>query len=403
MKLLRKLLDTQGKWFAKGGKLEKFEPLYEAIDTCFYSPANVTRGASHVRDALDLKRLMGIVVIALIPCVLVAMYNTGYQASRVISEDISVLGWQGDCIASIGLTLDGFFGKLIYGALFFIPVYVVTMAVGGSWEVLFAIVRRHEVNEGFFVTGLLFPLILPATIPLWQVAVGISFGVVLGKEIFGGTGMNIFNPALLARAFLFFAYPGEISGDEVWVSADGFSGPTMMATAMVDGTVGLAAVDSGWLNAFLGLIPGSMGETSTLACLLGGAMLLVTRIASWRVMLGVVVGSVLCTLLLNSVSGYVENPYFGVPFWWHCVLGGWAFGMVFMATDPVTSAHTETGKLIYGFCIGILAILIRVANPAYPEGMMLAILFMNCFAALIDHYVLQANIKRRLARHAATV
>jgi len=403
MKLLRKLLDTQGKPFAKGGKLEKFEPLYEAIDTCLYSPAHVTRGASHVRDALDLKRLMGLVVIALMPCVFMAMYNTGYQASLAIGENVSAFGWQADCLGSMGLTLDGFFGKLIYGALFFIPVYAVTMMVGGGWEVLFAIVRRHEVNEGFFVTGLLFPLILPATIPLWQVAVGISFGVVLGKEIFGGTGMNIFNPALLARAFLFFAYPAAISGDEVWVAADGFSGPTMMASAMVAGESGLAAIDSGWLNAFLGLVPGSMGETSTLACLLGAAMLLATRIASWRVMLGVVIGSVLSSLLLNSVSGFVENPYFGVPFQWHFVLGGWAFGAVFMATDPVTSAHTATGKWIYGFLIGMLAILIRVANPAYPEGMMLAILFMNCFASLIDHYVLQANIKRRLARNAATV
>jgi Na+-transporting NADH:ubiquinone oxidoreductase subunit B len=253
------------------------------------------------------------------------------------------------------------------------------------------------------VTGLLFPLILPPTIPLWQVALGISFGVVIGKEIFGGTGMNIFNPALMARAFLFFAYPAEISGDKVWVAADGFTGPTMMSTAMHKGTEGLAGMDFTWLDAFLGFIPGSMGETSALACLLGAALLLVTRIASWRVMLGVLVGSVACSFLLNGVSGYVENAYFDVPIWWHVVLGGWAFGAVFMATDPVSSAHTETGKYIYGFLIGIMAILIRVANPAYPEGMMLAILFMNCFAGLIDHYVLQANIKKRLARYAATV
>ena len=279
-----------------------------------------------------------------------------------------------------------------------------TFLVGGNCEALFSIVRRHEINEGFLVTGMLFPLILPPTIPLWQVALGIAFGVIIGKEIFGGTGMNILNPALTSRAFLFFAYPAQISGDSVWIAADtsvdGSSGATWLASAAVLGTEALASTAITWWDAFLGFVPGSMGETSALACLIGALILIASGIGSWRIMLGVVAGSFLMVQVLNA-SGSTTNPLMNVPFEWHIVLGGWAFGLVFMATDPVSAAHTNTGRWIYGFMIGVLAILIRVINPAFPEGMMLAILFMNLFAAFIDHFVVQANIKRRKARYAA--
>jgi Na+-transporting NADH:ubiquinone oxidoreductase subunit B len=279
----------------------------------------------------------------------------------------------------------------------------VTFFVGGNCEVVFAVIRKHEINEGFLVTGMLFPLILPPTIPLWQVALGIAFGVVVGKEIFGGTGMNILNPALTSRAFLFFAYPGHISGDRVWTSAvtspDGVSGATWLAEAAVRGPEALTQGVT-WWDAFIGLVPGSMGETSTLACLIGAAVLILSGIGSWRIMVSVVAGSFAMVSLLTAV-GSTTNPLFNVPFEWHIVLGGWAFGTVFMATDPVSASHTNPGKYVYGFLIGVLAILIRVVNPAYPEGMMLAILFMNLFASFIDHFFVQANIKRRRARYAA--
>jgi Na+-transporting NADH:ubiquinone oxidoreductase subunit B len=292
---------------------------------------------------------------------------------------------------------------MVHGALYYLPVLLVTFAVGGAWEVLFAVVRKHDVNEGLLVTGMLFPLILPPTIPLWQVALGISFGIVLGKEIFGGTGMNFLNPALTARAFLFFSYPAEISGDKVWIaagtSADAFSGATWLSRAAEGGR---AAVEQGvtWWDAFIGLIPGSMGETSTLACLAGAALLLITGVGSWRIMGGVAGGTVGMSLVLNAI-GSQTNPFFDLPFWWHFVLGGWAFGTVFMATDPVSAAQSNRGRWIYGLFIGVLAVLIRVVNPAYPEGMMLAILLMNVFAATIDHFVVQGNIKRRRARNVA--
>jgi Na+-transporting NADH:ubiquinone oxidoreductase subunit B len=294
----------------------------------------------------------------------------------------------------------------VHGALYFIPVIAVTFAAGGAIEVLFAIIREHEVNEGFFVTGFLVPLTLPPTIPLWQVAVGTAFGVLIGKEVFGGTGMNILNPALTVRAFLFFAYPAEISGDKPWIAAnfvgvDGFSGATWLSRAAVDGAAVLGDFGSPlWWDAFLGFIPGSMGETSAALCLLGAVILVVSQIGSWRTMAGVTLATAATATLLNLV-GSQTNAFFSVPFWWHFVLGGWAFGMVFMATDPVSSAFTDKGKWIYGAGIGVLVVLVRVVNPAYPEGMMLAILFMNMFAPFIDYFVVQANIKRRLARNAA--
>jgi Na+-transporting NADH:ubiquinone oxidoreductase subunit B len=303
-------------------------------------------------------------------------------------------------------TASDHLANIVYGALYFLPVWITTFVVGGHIEMANAVIRKHEVNEGFLVTGFLFPLILPPTIPLWQVALGVAFGVIVGKEIFGGTGMNVLNPALTGRAFLFFAYPGQISGDAVWIAAnnvaagdatDGFSGATWLGKAAAESG---ALMDASWMDAFIGFIPGSMGETSALACLMGAGILIATRVGSWRTMVGVVIGTVAMALVLNA-AGSDTNPMFEVPFWWHMVLGGWAFGAIFMATDPVSSAFTDTGRLLYGIGIGVVVILIRVVNPAYPEGMMLAILFMNLFAPLFDHFVVQANINRRLARNVA--
>lgn len=408
MKFLRNLLDKQEKLFHKGGKLEKLFPLFEAGDTFVFTPGKVTEGPSHLRDGLDLKRMMMTVVIALAGCIYMAMYNTGYQAHLAISNGAAPLEtWQTAAMQALGFAFDpaNTWACIVHGALYFFPVLIVTFSVGGIWEVIFAMVRKHEVNEGFFVTGFLVPLIVPPTIPLWQVALGISFGVVIGKEIFGGTGMNILNVALTSRAFLFFAYPAEISGDKCWIAAntvgvDGVSGATWLAEASEQGQ---AALTQGltWWDAFVGFIPGSMGETSALACLFGMVVLLITGIGSWRVMLSVVVGTIATAALLNSV-GSDTNLFFDVPFYWHFVLGGWAFGMVFMATDPVTAPATDTGRYIYGFFIGFFVVLIRVVNPAYPEGMMLSILLMNVFAPVIDYYVVKANIKRRNARYATT-
>jgi Na+-transporting NADH:ubiquinone oxidoreductase subunit B len=406
MKLLRSFFEAQEKHFRKGGPLEKAYPLFEGLETFVFTPSKVTKGAAHVRDALDLKRMMITVVVALIPCVFMAMYNTGYQAHLAISKGAAPLAtWQSGAMQSLGYAFDpsDMLACVIHGALYYLPVLFVTFFVGGNCEVVFAIIRKHEINEGFLVTGMLFPLILPPTIPLWQVALGIAFGVVVGKEIFGGTGMNILNPALTSRAFLFFAYPGQISGDRVWTSAvtspDGVSGATWLAEAAVRGPEALTQGVT-WWDAFIGLVPGSMGETSTLACLIGAAVLILSGIGSWRIMVSVVAGSFAMVSLLTAV-GSTTNPLFNVPFEWHIVLGGWAFGTVFMATDPVSASHTNPGKYVYGFLIGVLAILIRVVNPAYPEGMMLAILFMNLFASFIDHFFVQANIKRRRARYAA--
>ncbi len=398
MKLIRSILDKQEKHFLKGGKLEKFFPLYEAVDTFLYTPAAPTRTASHVRDLMDLKRMMMTVVIALIPAVLMAVYNTGLQANLGMEELglISSNHWQARVIEWLGIGFDpsNILGNMAFGALYFLPVYLVTIAVGGFWEVLFAIVRKHEVNEGFLVTSLLFPLILPPNIPYWQVALGISFGVVIGKEVFGGVGMNILNPALTARAFLFFAYPAEISGDKVWVAVDGLSRATALAQ-FADSTM---EVTYSWMDAFLGFIPGSMGETSALACLIGAVILIATKVGSWKIMLSVVIGMLATSLGLNAI-GSATNPMFNLAPYWHFVIGGFAFGTVFMATDPVSASMTEQGKYVYGFLIGFFTVLVRVVNPAFPEGVMLAILFMNVFAPIIDKYFINQNIKRRLARN----
>jgi len=409
MDFLRDQLDALGKHFHKGGKLEPLYAFYEANDTILYTPGEVTEGPSHVRDGIDLKRMMISVVVALLPCVLFAMYNTGYQTAHAVGLGAEAWnGWQTVVWEWLGLGYDENNIPLCiaYGALYWIPIFVVTGIVGGHIEVIFALIRGHEINEGFLVTWFLFSLIVPATIPLWQVALGIAFGVILGKEVFGGTGMNIFNVALMGRAFLFFAYPAQISGDMVWTAAiadggvDGWSGATWLAQAAQDGVAVLEAEPNLWLEAFIGRIPGSIGETSALCCLIGALLLIAFKIGSWRTMAGVVVGTLVTAGLLNLI-GSETNPMFSVGPHWHFVLGGWAFGMVFMATDPVTSAFTETGKLLYGIGIGFMVVLVRVINPAYPEGMMLAILFMNMFAPLIDHFIVQANIKRRKARYGA--
>ncbi len=401
---LRQILDQLGKKFEKGGPLEKYYALYEGADTFLFTPGLRTRTAAHVRDALDLKRMMITVVVALLPLVVFAMYNTGYQAALAISQGAKPLdNWQEAAFRLLGLVHDpaSVSTNIIHGALYFLPLFLVSAIVGGHIEVAGALLRGHEINEGFLVTMFLFPLTLPATLPLWQAALGISFAVIFAKEVFGGTGMNFLNPALTGRAFLFFAYPAQISGN-VWVAAD-FSGVDALsgATWLAEAAVSSDALNQvPFMDAFLGLIPGSMGETSTALCLLGAILLVVTGVGSYRNMLGVTLGTALTALLLNQLAGSSDNPLLGIPFHWHFVLGGWAFGMVFMATDPVSSAFTSKGQWAYGVGIGVLVVLIRCVNPAYPEGMMLAILFMNMFAPLCDHFVVQANIKRRLARQA---
>lgn len=402
MRLLRRQLDRLAPLFAKGGRFERFGALYEMVDTLAYTPPEVTRSAPHLRDAIDLKRVMIFVVVAVTPCALLGMWNTGHQANLALASlgQESIEGWRGALLAALGLGYDpaNVLDCFVHGALYFLPIYLVTLAAGGLWEVVFAISRNHEVNEGFLVTSMLFALTLPATVPLWQVALGISFGVVIGKEVFGGTGKNFLNPALTARAFLYFAYPVQNSGDTVWVPVDGYSAPTSLSLAASGGLDSLQTAGIDWWAAFLGNIQGSIGETSTLACLLGAAFLLYTRIASGRIMLGVLLGMIGTTLLFNAVAG--DRPYYEVPWYWHAVMGGYAFGLVFMATDPVSASMTRVGKWIYGAVIGFMAALIRVVNPAYPEGMMLAILFGNVTAPFIDWCVMQANIRRRAKRGA---
>lgn len=413
MKPLRKTLDSLEPTF-KEGKLSALYPLYEAIDTFLYTPADVTCGQTHVRDGMDLKRMMSLVVFALGPCIFMAMYNTGYQANLAIQQMESAgtlttpdtLGWREEVISAVGLGYNphSLFACLIHGALYFIPVFLVTQIAGGFWEVLFASIRKHEVNEGFLVTGMLFPLTLPPTIPLWQVAIGISFGVVIGKEIFGGTGKNFLNPALTARAFLYFAYPAAMTGDSVWVAVDGYSAATPLgALANAKAATDISSITDGlhitWSQAFLGLIPGSMGETSTLCCLIGALILIVTGVGSWRIMVGVLGGGLFAALFFWMLRGQSDNAMFQMDPWWHLVTGGFAFGLVFMATDPVSASMTQTGKWIYGVLIGILTIMIRNIT-GYPEGIMLAILLGNVWAPLIDYFVVQANINRRLKRRA---
>ncbi|QJD31080.1 NADH:ubiquinone reductase (Na(+)-transporting) subunit B [Methylococcus geothermalis] len=397
----RQFLDKLHPLFAKGGRLEKLYPVYEMVDTFLYTPPDVTHGATHVRDSVDLKRVMTYVWIAVLPCMLMALFNTGYQANLAMTSMgmESAPGWRGAIINLFGHNPWNPLSDLVHGALYFIPIYVVTLVAGGVWEVLFAVVRKHDVNEGFFVSSILFALTLPPNTPLWQVAIGISFGVVMGKEVFGGTGKNFLNPALTGRAFLYFAYPASMSGDMVWTAVDGFSGATALGLGALGGVDAIREGGIGWLQTFFGFERGSMGETSTLACLLGAAFLVYTRIASWRIIAGVFVGMVATSTLFNII-GSESNAMFAMPWYWHLTLGGFAFGTSFMATDPVSAAHTNTGRWIFGALIGFMTVLIRVVNPAFPEGIMLAILFSNIFAPLIDYAVIKANIARRIKRHA---
>ena len=375
MKALRKYIDKIKPQFEKGGKFEKLESTFEAFETFLFVPNRVTTSGSHIRDVIDMKRTMSVVVLAMVPALLFGMYNVGYQHFLSYGE------------------MQGFWPTFWVGFQKVFPIIVVSYVVGLGIEFAFAQARGHEVNEGFLVTGMLIPLIMPPDVPLWMVAVATAFAVIFGKEVFGGTGMNILNPALTARAFLFFAYPQDMSGDKVWIAekADAYSGATPLGHALVGDFDKIHPVS----DMFLGFIPGSIGETSVIAILIGAVVLLATGIGSWRIMLSTVVGTLVIGYLLNAVA---VNEYMALPAWQHLIMGGFAFGVVFMATDPVTASQTNKGKWIYGLLLGALIVIIRVFNPAYPEGVMLAILFMNVFAPLIDHYVIEANIKKRVKR-----
>lgn len=390
--------------FEAGGKYEKWYALYEAAATIFYTPGTVTKSTTHVKDSIDLKRIMIMVWMATFPAMFYGMFNIGQQAHMAILEgaswaDTATAFWQAGLFEMLGGQLNAdstWLGMMLYGACFFLPIYATVFVVGGFWEVLFASVRKHEINEGFFVTSVLFALTLPATIPLWQAALGITFGIVIAKEIFGGTGRNFLNPALSGRAFLYFAYPAQISGDSIWTAADGYSGATWLSQA-ASGNVTDWSINADWWDAFFGNIQGSAGEVSALAIMLGGLFIIYMRIASWRIVLGVLLGGAAFSTLLNFV-GSDTNAMFAMPWYWHVVTGGFAFGMFFMATDPVSASFTNQGKWAYGILIGAMCIMIRVINPAFPEGMMLAILFANLWAPLFDYFVAQSNIKRRIAR-----
>ena len=377
---IRKFIDNIKPTFEKGGKLGFLHSTFDAFESFAFVPNTVTKRGSHVRDCVDLKRIMIVVVVALLPAFCFGVYNIGYQHSLAVGADM------------------GFWQMVWYGFLKILPLYLVSYIVGLGIEFISAQINGHEVNEGYLVSGMIIPLIMPVDVPLWTLALAVAFAVIIGKEVFGGTGMNIWNPALIARAFLFFSYPSKMSGDEVWVAAagkgealvDGFSGATPLAQASA------GELSYSFMDMFVGLIPGSVGETSTIAILLGAIILIWTGVASWKIMVSGVIGGLAVALLGNAFAA--EGSYLAMPAWNHLVMGGFAFGIVFMATDPVTSAQTETGKWIYGFLVGALAVVVRLFNPGYPEGMMLAILLMNTFAPLIDHYVIEASIKRRNKR-----
>lgn len=406
MKFIHNIFDRMEPSFTKGGKYEKYYAVFEMFDTFFRQPSSQTYSASHVRDGIDLKRIMITVWLCTFPAMFWGMYNVGFQALTAIQQmGITPDGWRTIITDMAGYDPNSIWASFVYGAMQFLPIYAVTFAVGILWEIIFAVVRGHEVNEGFFVTSVLFALSLPPDIPLWQVALGISFGVVAAKEVFGGTGKNFLNPALAGRAFLYFAYPAYMSGDAIWTAVDGFSGATPLGLAAMgvtpDQFVDAYGNTITWMDAFLGNMQGSIGEVSTLAILIGMIGLLWTRIASWRVIAGCIVGLVVTAFIFNLIGG--ENPMMSLPAHWHLVIGGFMFGAVFMATDPVSAAHTNTGRWCYGLLIGFMTVVIRVVNPAFPEGIMLAILFANLFAPLFDYFVTQANIKRQTARRLSHV
>ena len=385
-KLIKNFFDTNRKHFEKDGKFHKLEMVFEAFETIFFMPDETTKTAPHVQDSLDLKRFMTIVIIAILPSMIWGLYNSGRIALINSGAEPLILP------------------SMIQGLIIFTPLLIISYGVGLFWEGLFSVIRGHNVSEGFLVTGLLYPLILPPTMPLWQAAVGISFGVIIGKEVFGGTGRNILNPALTARAFLFFAYPGSMSGDSVWVkhlSPDGISGATALAVSSATENGAsivshLQAVNLDFSNLFIGFTPGSIGETSALMCLIGALILIITGIGSFRTIIGGVIGILATGFFLNLMSGLSGNPYLSLNPVYHLVMGGFAFGIVFMATDPVSSPGINGVRWIYGFLIGMLTVLIRVFNPAYPEGTMLAILFMNLFAPLLDHFAIKLRLKKRI-------
>ena len=396
MKVIRNFFDNQKPNFSPGGKREKYFPLYDVFENLFFLSKNKTTNPIHVRDAIDIQRVMAIVWISTFPAMFFGMYNIGSQSLEYLSliNSQNTGDWHHYLISPVGYNPDNFINKFWFGAMYFMPIYAVTFIVGFAWEMLFAIIRKHEINEGFFVSSVLFALSCPPDIPLWQAALGITFGIVIGKEIFGGTGKNFLNPALTGRAFLYFAYPASWSGDMSWVAVDGYTAATMLGISAQDGYANMPDAFT-WSNAFFGLVPGSIGETSTVAILVGLAILLFTKIASYRIVGGVILGTIVTSYLFNLI-GSDTNPMFQMPFWWHMVMGGYAFGLVFMATEPVSGSHTNTGRWIYGFVIGFMVIMIRVLNPAYPEGMMLAILFGNLLSPLIDHFVVSRNISYRV-------
>jgi len=390
MKPLRKLLDTLKPNFQKGGKLYFLHSVFDGFESFMFVPDHVTKRGTHIRDSIDLKRTMSMVIIALIPALLFGIFNVGvqyYLAQQKIIPGFEHISWKEI------IPLIGFWKIFFYGLLKVLPIIIVSYVAGLGVEFTFAQIRGHSINEGFLVSGMLIPLVVPPDIPLWMVAVATVFAVIFGKEVFGGTGMNIMNPALLTRAFLFFAYPAQMSGDGVWIAnkPDVISGATPMSLAAAGNTESLPSA----MDMFLGFIPGSIGETSTLAILLGAVILLYTGIGSFRIMFSTVAGGLFMGWILNLVGA---NEYMLIPSWYHLIIGGFAFGAIFMATDPVSAAQTAKGKLIYGFLIGVFAVIIRVLNPAYPEGMMLAILFMNVMAPLIDHYIIQSHIRHRTKR-----
>ena len=384
--------------FERGGKYEKYYPIFEMIETIFFTSNTVTKVAPHARSFVDMKRVMTYVVISTIPCVLWALYNTGFQTNSALASlgSIGETGWRISLLQMTGLGLDpqSLLSNITHGLLYFLPIYLTTLIAGGICEVTFATIRGHEVNEGFLVSSMLCALTLPASTPLWQVALGIAFGVVVGKEVFGGTGKNFLNPALTGRAFLYFAYPAYMSGDSIWTPVDGYSAATSLGISASEGYESLSNYGITWMDAFLGNIQGSLGETSTLAIGMGLVFLLMTKIANYRMIVGCLLGMIIFSSFLNWV-GSDTNPMFSMPWYWHLVIGSYAFGLVFMVTEPVSASHTNMGRYIYGALIGFMVVMIRVLNPAFPEGMMLAILFGNIFAPLIDHFVVMANIKRR--------
>ena len=399
---LRSFFDSIEPDFVKGGKYEKYFPIYEMIETILYTGKTVTKAAPHARSFVDMKRIMTYVVISTIPCILWSFYNTGLQTNIALAGigDVAHIGWRIWIIDSLGVSLspDSVLANMFHGMLYFLPIYLTTLVAGGICEVVFATIRGHEVNEGFLVSSMLFALTMPASAPLWQVALGIAFGVVIGKEVFGGTGKNFLNPALTGRAFLYFAYPANMSGDAIWTPVDGFSGATALGLSAAKGVESLAMEGITWWDAFYGTIQGSLGETSTLACFIGLAFLIITKIANYRMVVGCLLGMIGFSLLLNWI-GSDTNPMFAMPWHWHLVLGSYAFGLCFMVTEPVSASHTNLGRYFYGALVGFMVVMIRVLNPAFPEGMMLAILFANIFAPLIDYFVVQANIRRRAIRH----